>query len=948
MSSKTDLMYEITYNPQFIPQRSPKVNIKTLVVDGKETYIMKNHLTGMYYDVDDVSYDIWNLINGQRTVTEISEELVKKWPDIEPDTATDVVLFLAEVGCLRAVVEQAPKKRIKVPSAFEIDVVLIENSKAFLNAIHRIFRVLLKTPLFWASAAFIIFFSMMFAGQFTVIFADANSFRILGSTVVGFFFYSFIVLGPSIAIHEIAHGLALVHYGGSPGEVGTGLFYFGPMFYIDATDAWTLSRRQRIMVMMAGNISTLLIASIIVAIGFVFPYPASISHLLYMTAFFCFYATLMNMAPPFETDGYYVLADLVNISNLRQKSYGYVKSLFKKALRIHVNEEDLAVAKNKTLIGFAVLSVAWIIYTAFQTTLFTYYMLGDTTAAFFTVYSAIASSIALPLAAVAVSAASVLYFAMTLTGYGVIFISAIKKASRAPLNFQAIHDRDLSMFFYIPSKTSSIRKNFENRLKKISGKITQNYKVSQLESVFTATLRMGGTKLALNQIGTHLRKIERSFTSMYRDFLQKNSENISKPVDSYTSTKLELADLLTKMGNEIAEAGIPEAHTRIKEIIEEQNKNSMYLLNSAYGSVWTIELPPLLLQEVEETLLPTFLVEDCAITDLYGETEEFKKRTIYGYDSISRLAAQNRAYLGKAVKNPQEYQLVSCFEPIKSRLLFVGRTERIEKDIPMFSILLIGQAWCGYLDNLLSESNLTLSTLRRPPVLNIEDLEAMKDGELCVLSENLSKLSSCERTVRKALDECEQFTEQVKNNAETFKKYFEENEPFKIGGLNALFAINRENLVRLPRRLKKFKEEFQRIIASVEEVAKSVKKEYCKREGTVKKKLRKILYAYPLIAILSVMFILASLYVDTGLLRILFLTVGTSMQALYWMVYYSRWRRLYRAGRYPSSFFVNQQLFALAFAQAIYRFMASYNVVTPVGKVDLKIEYEKPKRLKKD
>jgi putative peptide zinc metalloprotease protein len=941
-------MYEITYNPQFIPQRSPKVNIKTLVVDGKKTYLMKNHLTGMYYDVDDVSYEIWNLINGQRTITEISKEMLKKWPDIESGTATDVILFLAEAGCLRAAVEQAPKKRIKVPSAFEIDVVLIENSKAFLTSIHRAFRFLFKTPLFWASAAFIIFSSIMFAGQFAVIFADADSFRILGSTVVGFFFYSFIVLGPSVAIHEMAHGLALIHYGGSPGEIGTGLFYFSPMFYIDATDAWTLSRRQRLMVMMAGNISTLLIASIIVAIGFVFPYPASISHLLYMTAFFCFYATLMNMAPPFETDGYYVLADLVNVPNLRQKSYGYVKSLFKKALGMHVNEEDLAVTKNKTLVGFAVLSVVWVVYTAFQTTLFTYYMLGDATVSFFNVYSAITSSIAVSLAAVVVSVASVLYFGMTLTGYGVILISAIKKALRAPLNFQAIHDRDLSMFFYVPFKTSSIRKNFENRMKKISGKITQNYRISQVESVFTATLRIGGTKLALNQIGIHLRNIEQSFTSVFRNFLQKNRKSILKPADSDTSTKVELAVLLMKMGNEVAEAGIAEAHTRIKEIIEEQNKNAMYLLNSAYGSVWTIELPPLLLQEVEETLLPTFLVEDCAITDLYGETEEFKKRTIYGYDSISRLAAQNRAYLGKAVKNPEEYQLISCFEPIKSRLLFVGRAERIEKDIPMFSILLIGQVWCGYLDNLLSESNLTLSTLRRPPILNIEDLKAMKDGELCVLSDNLSKLSSCEKTVRKALDECEQFTEQVKDNAGTFKKYFEENEPFKIGGLDALFAINQENLRKLPGRLKKFREEFQRIIASVDEVAKSVQKEYSKREGTVKRKLRRILYVYPLIAILSVMLILASLYINAGSMKILFLTLGASMQVLYWVIYYSRRRSLHMAGRYPSGFFVNQQLFALAFAQAIYRFMASYNVVTPIGKADLKIEYEKPKRIKKD
>lgn len=927
MSSKTDLMYEITYNPQFIPQRSPKVNIKTLVVDGKETYIMKNHLTGMYYDVDDVSREIWNLIDGKRTVTQIGEEILQKWPDIEPDTATEVILFFAEVGCLKAIVEQAPKKRIGVPSAFEVDFTLIRESKAFLEGIHKIFRPLLIASLFWASILFIVLCSVLFAGQFAAIFVDAEAFRILGSTVVGFFFYSFIVLGPSIAIHEIAHGLALVHYGGTPGEIGTGLFYFGPMFYIDATDSWTLSRKQRIMVMMAGNISTLLIASAIVAIGYIFPYPASISHILYMAAFFCFFATLMNMAPPFETDGYYVLADLVNVPNLRQESYGYVKAFFKKALGMHVEKEKLEVKKKKTLIGFAFLSVAWIVYTAFQTTLFTFYMAGDTQTAFLTMYSAIASSQELSLSVIAVSVASVLYFAMTLTGYGVILASAIKKAVRAPLKFEAIHDRDLSMFFFLPAETASTRKQFENYVKKTAGKFTQNYRLTHDGLVCTATLRMGGTKLALNQIGTHLREIEQSFSSMYQDFLQKHSEDLFKPVDAFGITKVELEALLTKMGSEIAETGMFEAKNTVEEIVEEQKQTSLYLLNSTYGSVWTVELSPSLLYEVEEKLLPISFVEDFAITDLYGETEEFKKYMVYGFDSLLRLSAQNYAYLRKALKNPQEYQVVSFFEPIKSRLLFVGRTERIEKDIPMFGALFVDQAFCGYLDNLLSETNLTLSTLRQPPVMSMDDFETMTDGELFVLEKNLSSLSASEEIASKALSKCEEFIEHARNNIQGLKEYFEENQPSQVESLNAVFAINAENLARLPKRVKKFKEEYQRIAASIGEVATNVQKECRKRGRTAAKKLRATLYLYPIVAIFSAMLILAGLYVGTELLLIPFFTTAALLQVAYWGVYYSRWKRIHRTGRYASRSFINMQLYVLAFTQAVYRFISTYDLV---------------------
>mgnify|MGYP001076496897 CR=1 FL=1 len=50
--SKTDLMYEILYNPKFVLLPSPKVNVKTTVADGKPSYLMKNHATGTYYDLD--------------------------------------------------------------------------------------------------------------------------------------------------------------------------------------------------------------------------------------------------------------------------------------------------------------------------------------------------------------------------------------------------------------------------------------------------------------------------------------------------------------------------------------------------------------------------------------------------------------------------------------------------------------------------------------------------------------------------------------------------------------------------------------------------------------------------------------------------------------------------------------------------------------------------------
>ena len=256
-STKTDLMYEIVYNPDFVPIRSAKVTVKTTLVGGKASYLMKNHVTGIYYEPDDLTNLIWTLTDGKRTVKEIVEEVQKQKPKVKEDDVTGILLFFAEASLLVSSPEQLKKKRFKVVSAFEMDLTLINQSKNFLHSIYNNVRPILKRSLLWATVIFIVLGAALFAVRFVSIFGNKSNFQILGSTAVGFFFYYFVALAPVIAIHEISHGLALVHYGGEPGEMGAGIFYFGPMFYTETTDVWTLEKRHRIMVFLAGNISTL-------------------------------------------------------------------------------------------------------------------------------------------------------------------------------------------------------------------------------------------------------------------------------------------------------------------------------------------------------------------------------------------------------------------------------------------------------------------------------------------------------------------------------------------------------------------------------------------------------------------------------------------------------------------------------------------------------------------
>ena len=326
-------MYEIDYNPKFIPIPSPKVNVKSTIVDGKPSFLMKNHATGIYYDLDEPTNLIWNVTDGKKTVRDIVKEVQRQKPETTENTVIEILLFFAESNLLTSSLEIKQKKRFRAVSPFEIDFTLVKDSHKFVNSLHTRIRPIFKGLLLWVSFAFIIACAVLFAGRFVSIYGHKSNFEILGSSVVGFFFYYFIALAPIIAIHEIAHAITLVHYGGRAGEMGTGLFYFSPMFYTETTDAWGLSRHDRMMVYLAGNISTLLIGSALFIAYLTVQIPGIGGQILLMIAFYCFSMSLMNFAPPFETDGYYLLSDIVNMPNLRQDSYGYLGSIFRRAFR---------------------------------------------------------------------------------------------------------------------------------------------------------------------------------------------------------------------------------------------------------------------------------------------------------------------------------------------------------------------------------------------------------------------------------------------------------------------------------------------------------------------------------------------------------------------------------------------------------------------------------------
>ncbi len=924
-------MYEIDYNPKFIPLRSPKVNVKATVVDGKPSFLMKNHSTGIYYDLDELTNLIWNLTDGKRAVSNIVKEIQRQKPDVKENSIIEILLFFAESNLLTSSLEAKQKKRFRAVSPFEIDLTLVENSHKFVEPLHSRIRPIFKGYLFWISVAFIIVCAALFAGKFVSIYGQKSNFEILGSSVVGFFFYYFIALAPVIAIHEIAHAITLVHYGGRAGEMGTGLFYFSPMFYTETTDAWGLSRHDRMMVYLAGNISTLLIGSALFIVHQTVQIPGVAGQMLVMVAFYCFSMSLMNFAPPFETDGYYLLSDIVNMPNLRRDSYGYLGSIFRRAFRRPVKKEmtDLNPKKKKIYLFFALLSVGYIVYIVFQTTLFLAYMGQDVTAAVANIGEAIFTSQAISGAAIIVTIASTLYFGMQLTGYGFAFLSGIRKATAKPLAIEAIHDRDLAVFAYLPPQVpESLSENLKSKMEKIARKFTSNFELKQIGRSCVAILRMGGTNLALVQIREHLTRIENEFSSAYKQLVLRNRDLLCNSAGIFAPEKIKIAQMFREIAAESAEAGNSSALAIAKGSEKAQIENLLCLLQSASGTVWTIEVQPAHEYDIGKHILQSMLLEDMTLTDLYRDAEKFKKHVIYGYDSLMNLANEFDLGVKECLIRPDKYQLVSSLEPVKSRITLIGRTEQFEKDIDVLAPIFVAYTWSGYLDNLLCETCHKLTTVNRSRLPTAKEIKEMSTGELAVLRKDISAFIENQTPVYDTIEKTEESFTRTNNKLRQIKGTFK-TKGYRIGMLDAVLRVNNENLSALPIRVRLLKKEWRTLCNRIEKIQSSIENEYSERKPTVAKRKRQILRTSPFVITLSIVLFIAGFLPPLVEWATTITTAAAIIQAFYWIVVFHEWRSLRKVTKYPSQSFDAVHLALLASTEAIYDYVGTGDILVP-------------------
>lgn len=134
--------------------------------------------------------------------------------------------------------------------------------------------------------------------------------------------------------HELAHAFTLKRFGGEVHEMGVALIYFQPCLFCNVTDAYRLPKARRLWVSFAGIYFQLAVwgGATLIA-GWLGPQDPIGRAALLLTMVSGILAVFVNLNPLLKLDGYYMLADWLEIPNLRARAFAFVRTRIARIFR---------------------------------------------------------------------------------------------------------------------------------------------------------------------------------------------------------------------------------------------------------------------------------------------------------------------------------------------------------------------------------------------------------------------------------------------------------------------------------------------------------------------------------------------------------------------------------------------------------------------------------------
>lgn len=311
------------------PKRIESVEIKDRInAEGERIFIIKNIEKTAYFQLSEQGWFIWQLLDGSNTINDINLKLLKKFQIFSPQFVENIITSLVDSGFVFASRWQTQENNktswwvrglSSLRKYMELEVTLRKVDGFFSKTYEKIGAFLFQKFTYFLMAI-VIFLGMIAFARIT-----PESIEIIKHTPHSYLFL--IALIPlqflSSLLHESSHALTTKAAQRTVNGAGVGLYWLTPIFFVDTSDMWLSTPKQRIIVSSAGMISDLIMAGFATLIAW-FLSPHIIAAFLWLFACLNYFSVVRNLDPLFEMDGYYILTNIFDRSNLRQDALKFL------------------------------------------------------------------------------------------------------------------------------------------------------------------------------------------------------------------------------------------------------------------------------------------------------------------------------------------------------------------------------------------------------------------------------------------------------------------------------------------------------------------------------------------------------------------------------------------------------------------------------------------------
>jgi len=180
------------------------------------------------------------------------------------------------------------------------------------------FQPLVVTALVLLSLAGIIVFAYLVGARYGTPFVVAHRLVIGGAVFIA---GRFLI----VALHELAHGLALVHYGRTTKRAGLKLVFIFPYAFVDTSEAYFEPRMHRIVVSAAGPATDFSLAALFSVLCAVSP-KGNVREVFFQLAFAGYVGAFFNANPFLDRDGYQILCEWLREPKLKERARAQLKA----------------------------------------------------------------------------------------------------------------------------------------------------------------------------------------------------------------------------------------------------------------------------------------------------------------------------------------------------------------------------------------------------------------------------------------------------------------------------------------------------------------------------------------------------------------------------------------------------------------------------------------------